>query len=206
MKRPFAMKLDYEPSFIEYRVMSDMPRATDEDRALVAKSADDIRIEVSVFSFDVSALDRRVQDGNAAQAFIQAHLYLDHVVSRLLSENVPFPRQLQLDRSGFSQKLQLVAALGLLKPGHIAPIKVINSIRNKIAHQLDYAVQASDEAKLRSTIGKGADREEDGSQTPLVQLLRLLIVLVDLERQERAFERLMRMRAVANARVVLDRF
>lgn len=199
------MQLDYNASFIDYRFMSDTPRATDEDRALVAKSADEIRAEVSVFSFDISALKRRVQDDDAAQAFIQAHLYLDHVVSRLLSENVPFPRQLQLDRSSFSQKLQLVAALGLLRPGHIAPIKVINSIRNKIAHQLDYSVQPSDEAKLRSTISRGVDREEDGSQTPLTELLRLITVMVDLERQERAFERVMRMRAVANARVVLDR-
>lgn len=181
------------------------PKATPEDIALVRKTDDEIKAEVSVFSFDIPALKKRVQDDDPAQAFIQAHLYLDHVVTRLLSEGVPFPKHLQLDRTGFTQKLQLVAALGLLHPVHIPPIKVVNGIRNKIAHQLDYVVTHKDETKLRSSLPKGTDREDDGSQTSLAGLLRLLAVMIDVERQQRAFERAKRSQAVANARVVLDR-
>lgn len=180
------------------------PRATPEDIALVKKTDDEIRAEVSVFSFDIPTLKKRVRDDDPAQAFIQAHLYLDHVITSLLSEGVPFPRHLQLDRTGFTQKLQLVSALGLLHPVHIPPIKVINAIRNKIAHQLDYVVKAEDETKLRSSLPKGLDKEDDGSPTTLVGLLRLLAVMIDVERQHRAFERAKRDQAMANVRVVLD--
>ncbi|MGH7024557.1 MAG: hypothetical protein ACREEB_13360 [Caulobacteraceae bacterium] len=184
--------------------MSERKYATEEDIALVKRTEVEIRSGVSVISFDVGALKRRVRDDDAAQAFIHAHLYIDHVVTQMVSEAVPFPRHLQLDRAGFTQKLQLVAALGLLSPSFLAPIRVINAIRNKIAHKLDYVVTPDDETKLRSAIPKGAGRAEDGSLTPLPELLRLVTVIIDLQRQERAFERTMRRRAVANARVVLD--
>lgn len=179
-------------------------KATPEDIALVKKTEDEIRAEVSVFSFDIPSLKKRVRDDDPAQAFIQAHLYLDHVITRLLGESVPFPRLLQLDRTGFAQKLQLVAAMGLLHPAQIAPIKVINSIRNKIAHQLDYVVKPADETKLRSSLPKGTDREEDGSLTSVAGVLRLLTVMTDVARQQRAFERAMKNKAYANVRVVLD--
>lgn len=68
--------------------------ATPDDIALVTKSPDEIEADVSVFSFDIPALKQRVRNDDDAQAFIQAHLYLDHVVTRLLSESVPFPRRL----------------------------------------------------------------------------------------------------------------
>lgn len=179
-------------------------RATPEDIALVKKTEDEIKAEVSVFSFDIPSLKKRVRDDDPAQVFIQAHLYLDHIITRLLSESVPFPRLLQLDRTGFSQKLQLVAAMGLLHPSQIAPIKVINSIRNKIAHQLDYVVKRADETKLRSSLPKGTDREEDGTQTSVAGVLRPLTVMIDVARQQRAFERAMKNKAYANVRVVLD--
>jgi hypothetical protein len=92
-----------------------------------------------------------------------------------------------------------------LSHGQLAPIKVVNTIRNRIAHKLDYVVTAEDEVKLRSSLPKDMDKEEDGSQTSVPGLLRILTVLIDIERQQRAFERTMRRRAVANARVVLDR-
>lgn len=184
--------------------MKDGVTTTDEDRALVAKTADQIKEEVSNFSFDISALKRRVRDDDIGQAFIQAHLYLDHVISRMIAENVPFPRHFQLERASFSQKLQFVGALGLMRPAQLAPIRVVNGIRNKIAHKLEYEVQPSDEAKLRSTLGKGVDHHEDGSKMSLAELLQFLAVVVDVERQQRAFESKMRAQAMANVRVVLD--
>lgn len=179
-------------------------RATAEDLAIVKKSPEDIKAEVSVFSFDLPTLKARVREEDSAQAFIQAHLYLDHVITRMLSESVPFPNFLKLDRAGLAQKLQLVAAMGLLSPAYISPIKVVNSVRNKIAHKLEYAVTSEDEVKLRSSLPKDADKEDDGSASSLHQVLRLLVVMVDVERQQRAFERKMRQKAMANARVVLD--
>ena len=94
--------------------------------------------------------------------------------------------------------------MGLLHPQHVPPIKVVNAIRNKIAHQLDYVVTPNDEVKLRSSLPKGVDKEEDGAPTSLAGVLRLLAVMIDVERQQRAFERSMSSRAMANARVVLD--
>ena len=123
----------------------------------------------------------------------------------MLWEELRFPKYLQIDRMGFSQKLQIVAAIGLLSVGYLAPVKVINGIRNKIAHKLDYVVTVEDEKKLRSTLPKGVGRDEDGSPIELRELLCLITVIMDLERQERAFERKMRMKALANVRVVLDK-
>jgi len=181
------------------------PRASEEDIALVAKNEDQIRADVSIYSFDIAAMKKRVPGEDPTTAFVQAHLHLGHVITCLLSENIPNPRHLQLDRIGFSQKLQLVAALGLLAPFQLAPIKVVNAIRNKVAHKLEYLVTPEDEAKLRSSMGKHLTHDEDGTDSSLQMVLMMLAVMIDLHRQEHAFRRIMGRRAMVNARVVLDR-
>jgi len=65
--------------------------ATEEDIALFKKTEDEIRADVSVLSFNVETLKKRIRDEDPAQAIIQAHLHLDHVVSQMLSEAVPSP-------------------------------------------------------------------------------------------------------------------
>jgi len=178
--------------------------ATEEDIALFKKTEDEIRADVSVLSFNVETLKKRIRDEDPAQAIIQAHLHLDHVVSQMLSEAVPFPRHLQLDRTGFNQKLQLVAAMGLLAPNLLAPIKVINSIRNRIAHKLDYSVNSADAAKLRSAVPKWLSHEDDGSSRLVQDILRFFVILIDYQRQEHVFQRRMKRKLIAKINVTLD--
>jgi hypothetical protein len=179
--------------------------ATDEDWRLSKESPDEVRAKTAQWSFSIATLKNRVSGPGQSQAVLQAHLYLDHVISRMLEENIPAPSHLPLDRTGFSQKLQLAAALALIPDYLTAPVKVVNGIRNKIAHQLEYEVSELDEAKLRSTLEKGADLDDDGTQMSFLKLLQFIVVLTDIARQERAFERLMRVRASANVRVALDK-
>ena len=178
------------------------PLATPEDMALVAKTEADIKTEVEIFSFDISLMRKRIGESDPSQAFIQAHL--DHVITCMVREAVPLPRFLDLDRAAFTQKLQLASALGLISLRETAPIKVVNTIRNKIAHKLDYVVSPEDEVKLRSSLPKHTHTQDDGTETTLFRILHLLPVIIDIQRQHLAFGRAMERKSVAYARVVLD--
>lgn len=85
---------------------------------------------------------------------MQAHLYLDHILNDLISEELKNPNALGIDRMSFSQKLQLVDAMGLLGNATIAAIRHLNKVRNDIAHKFDFQLTDKEVKKIISTTAK----------------------------------------------------
>ncbi|MFE5759818.1 hypothetical protein ACFQ7I_40025 [Streptomyces massasporeus] len=79
---------------------------------------------------------------------IRAHLWIESRMIELLGDLVPFPDRIDFDRFTFPQKVALVAAHGALDKADVPAYLKLNSMRNKLAHRLDAALTAEDEAAL----------------------------------------------------------
>src|SRR5262245_42765972 len=106
-------------------------RITPEDQELLDAPDEELRERTGAFSFDAKRCRARISAGDRWQQLLQAHLYFDHVVSRLLLEALAKPEAINASRMGFLQKLQLIQALGLLPPEVCSPVEFMNSLRNK---------------------------------------------------------------------------
>jgi hypothetical protein len=109
---------------------------------------------------------------------------------------------------GFSQKLQLIAALNLLPPPLIPPIEFMNGLRNKIAHDLNFEIVEKDVEDFANCIPKYlremAAAREEGKEFWFGKLLEFLLMQIEIIRQEHQFERLVHGKQMIRARVMLE--
>src|SRR5262249_6969459 len=113
---------------------------TEEERAFLETAREDFEKQAFVFSFDENLFCKRIGRRRIWEQVIQGHLYFDHVVTQMLVEGLVNPDAIQARRLAFSQKLDLLEALGLVEKPYLAPLRVINDLRNKFAHQLEFKV------------------------------------------------------------------
>lgn len=186
---------------------------TQSERQLLETSDEDIEQSTRVFSFEFARLEPRVKLSDRWQAAIQAHLYLDHILTQMLLEALVSPEAINLKRMSFVQKLDLVEAMGLLSTELIAPVRVLNGMRNNIAHELDGEILDRHVLDLANAMPKSTRDAIHGTPTPPSQLafgdlLYFLVVQVDILRQRGAYQRLVgkkseyRLRDVLNKHVV----
>ncbi len=70
-----------------------------------------------------------------------AHLFVERVLDELISARLAHPRQLLANRGlTFELKVELVRAIDALEEKHVSAFKSLNRIRNKLAHDWDYAL------------------------------------------------------------------
>lgn len=155
---------------------------TEEELALIARSDEEIAAEQHVFRFDMARCAERLRTGEPWQQLIQAHLYLDHTIGELLADAMPAPNAVELGRMGFHQKLQLVEGFALLPAALIPAVRKANSLRNKIAHDLNFELSQEDQASLIGLMAKEhqeAARDYKRDDTPeLLFFANVLVVLV----------------------------
>jgi hypothetical protein len=106
------------------------------------------------FSYDVKSLGR-LSGGDDWSIFVQAHLYLDHVITKMLEEELRHPENIDLDRIAFAAKLDLCAALGLIEAQVKGLLRYVNSVRNKLAHDLSFKISTSVAARIYALSGDG---------------------------------------------------
>ncbi len=166
-------------------------------------------MSVTEFSFQVEKMAGRINDGEPWQVVIQAHLYLDHVITATLIDALVRPDAIEPRKLAFSQKLDLVHAMGLLPSPMIHAIRYVNTLRNSIAHRLDFEVTPAEREKLRSVCPPMVrqileESLEKKSPFALFEYLKGFVVIADMHRQHNAFRRIMERRARLNARKVLN--
>jgi hypothetical protein len=93
---------------------SDHPQLTQYELELLATPTEELKQRTSVFSFERDRFEARISTGEHWQQLLQAHLYLDHVITQILSEALDNPDAVSLNRMGFAQKCQFILALNLL--------------------------------------------------------------------------------------------
>ena len=190
-----------------------LPKRSDvgqEDAELIELSEDDLRKRTAVFSFDQILMRDRLNSGEDWHKVVMGHLYVDHIFINMLAEALPNSASIKLSRLGFQQKLELVDAMGLVPKELVGVANLINRIRNKIAHSLDFSITEKDQTDLRNSVPK--DMRDaltmanvhsirftiDESGVPnLSGLLFVTVLQTDLVRQQNAYRRLSERRARA---------
>ena len=190
------------------------PKITTEDLELLATPDEELKKRVKVFSFDDEQLVARISTGEMWQQLLQAHLYFDHAITLLLLDALLKPEAINASRMSFMQKLQLINALGLLPGELVATVEFINGLRNKIAHDLNFALGEKDKRDLanctpkplRDILLKDKDgNERDRGPIRFHELLRVILIQIDVIRQLAAYERLKTRKETIHLRTVLEK-
>jgi hypothetical protein len=91
---------------------------------------------------------------------VGVHLHLEAFLIELIRRCLPFPDRLDLDRLNFPAKLGLALALGAIPGEASEALRLINSLRNRIAHNLSAELTLKDGEKLRASMDFLADLME----------------------------------------------
>lgn len=192
------------------RVKADRPPLTAADLELLSTPDIELRKRVEVFSFDDAQFKARISTGEKWQQLIQAHLYYDHVITSLLVDALVNAEAINASRMGFLQKLKLVEALGLIPDELISTVEFINSLRNKIAHDLKFELNEKDERDFTNCTPKRlrdimlTENRESGP-IRFHELLRIVLLQIEVIRQGLAFRRLEERKLMIRLRTVLER-
>lgn len=114
-------------------------------------------------------------------AAVRGHQFLETLLRLAISEALPMPHVMEVERLAFPLKVDLAIALGMIprecRPGYLK----INSIRNRVAHDQDAqfarrdALEAYDalSTRMREALGRSSDLEA----SPLSILKRCIQML-----------------------------
>lgn len=129
------------PDFLNLpRVTPKKEPLTKHERALLKTSYEDLHKRTRVLSFDIDKFKKRITGTERSQQLFYAHLYVDHVITKMLLDALKVPEAIHQSRMNFMQKLDLLFALGLMPKDVAAAVKKLNNLRNNIAHKLDFEI------------------------------------------------------------------
>jgi len=194
----------------ESRPESEPQPLTADDLELLATPTEELEKRINVFSFDEKRFTSRISSGVKWQQLLQAHLYYDHVLARLLSDALQNPDAINVKRLGFAQKLQFISALSLLNPGIISAVNFINNLRIKMAHELDFEIDDKSVRDLENCTPmylREIILKEDGRKPgPILfyELLRIILLQIEVMRQSNALERLLARKTAIRLRTVAE--
>ncbi len=121
-------------------------------------------------TIDLQALFRSLSDPNRLVVVIKAHLWLERSINSCLEIRLDRPEALNIERMGFQQKANLVAALGMIDEQRADVIQRINTVRNHAAHRLDWELSDDETQSLIEQIAPSEFRDSDQSLNELLVL------------------------------------
>ena len=160
------------------------------DQELYDANEKDIARRAETFSFDLKRFVSRIDACDTWQKLLQAHLYLDHVVSKALNDALVCPSAILTSRMGFAQKASLIEALGILPAEILIPIRAINRLRNKAAHELDFEISEDDARSIVDKVPKAlrylVEQTRDTAESPqhFGMVLKFMVVQTEIMRHE----------------------
>ncbi len=84
----------------------------------------------SVFSFEISTLKRRLGGNSNWSKIIVAHIYVDHILTQTLTENMQNPSAINKNRRKYVlDKLEMCEAMGWIDTADAVIIKKLNTKR-----------------------------------------------------------------------------
>lgn len=166
------------------------------------------------WSFDLAQLEKHVAKDDDLQTVIRGHLYLEHVLINFLREALRFPDELNTDKVSFPLKIEFCAAHGILPHSMVEPLRVVNALRNKSAHNLHYTVSIEEKDRLFnscSDLGRQLILENGTQGTThkladisIGHMLKVLVIMADLGRQNYISWKKKRNEAFENARRIIS--
>lgn len=192
------------------RTTSARPQISADELKLLATSTADLEKRAYVSSFDEEDFRNRL-NGDRWQQIIQAHLYLDHVLTLTISETLINPDAIRLKQMGFAQKLELARALGLVSEPVAQAAAKVNGLRNRIAHDLAYEIADREVTDLsNATPVPVRESVTKSRKTPsidplsLAELLYGIVWVLETGRQMHTLGRLQSKKGEIRLRTVLE--
>ena len=93
---------------------------------------------------DSLAVQYLIFDTKELAHILKSHLYIEQILERLIKKKIPKPNHLFKNQISFSLKLDLALSLNAIPEKYVGPIKSLNGIRNKYAHNANYQVTFDD--------------------------------------------------------------
>lgn len=188
---------DDEPSHITIKRPPRRPPSA-EDLELMAAPDDEIWRRTHAFGFDLDECKSRLTRGDQWHQLIQAHLYIDHIISTMLTDALVDPSAIGASRMAFAQKLNLIRAMGLIDADVAATIGKINNLRNKVAHDLSFSITEESERdliniapqRLKDVATVHLDRDK-GSPARFDDILYATVWMSEVTRHVHAYMRLL---------------
>ncbi|MDV2685177.1 hypothetical protein RYX56_12505 [Alkalihalophilus lindianensis] len=87
---------------------------------------------------------KHLENDDELQIIIRTHLYIESQFASFLKRALINHKVLNLNKMSYHNKLNLCVALGLFDEAHSSSYREYNTLRNKIAHNLDYKVSQKD--------------------------------------------------------------
>ena len=94
--------------------------------------------------FDPEAYLKAIDTTDFLRLVVSGHLYIEAVLIELIKKRLPSPSAIELEELRFMQIVDLAVALDLLKAGERQPFRLLNKMRNKLAHELGAIVTMGD--------------------------------------------------------------
>jgi hypothetical protein len=162
---------------------------------------------------DDEKISAELDEVNIAFMMIRAHLWAEYVLITLLEEALHNPECIDLDRLAFIQKVNWCAGLNLMPVAAAEPLRILNNIRNKCAHKLDYIITSEDLTSLENSLSdnaRGVFRDElskgdDTERNRAKHLCRVVIFLTEMYREDYVNSVKAKQAAHDRLRAVLDK-
>lgn len=103
---------------------------------------------------DVDLYISHTRGRSIVEVLLRGHLWVEKHLISLLEAELRRPEALDLDRMTFSQKVKLATALGMLHPDEAGAIRILNGMRNRLAHDLSGVPSEEDVARLQRALPK----------------------------------------------------
>jgi hypothetical protein len=87
------------------------------------------------------------------EVLLRGHLWAESELIGILEDTLPYPERIDFSRLSFPLKVALVAANGYLNPDDVPAFLKLNSLRNKIAHNLHTELGEESVNELLDTFG-----------------------------------------------------
>jgi len=95
--------------------------------------------------------------------FIRGHLYIEFALNKIIEKSFQFPNELETIANTFFRKVKILVSIGRLSKEMETLILAINTIRNILAHGLDYEITFEKAFELVNLAAKaGIDFSDDG--------------------------------------------
>jgi hypothetical protein len=86
------------------------------------------------------------------QIIVRGHLYVEASLNRLISLRFLFPKAFDLANMHYPAKVDLALALGVLHKDDAGSLRALNTLRNRLAHNIEHKVTPKDVRQLLDTM------------------------------------------------------
>jgi hypothetical protein len=97
---------------------------------------------------------KAMKGGDPLGALVRGHLFVESKLIELIEDTLHNPNAIDLSRINFPTKLNLAVAMGLLPESERRGYTALNALRNRVAHNFETELVASDENTLLKSFSK----------------------------------------------------